>query len=72
MNHSMLSVLSRSVEGGSSPADMLRNLLSKLAGGSAMETSHGTVHIKCLRDAPVYSRKPSDQPSVQESHSVLW
>ena len=68
----MLSVLSQSVEGGSSPADMLRNLLSKLAGRLATETSHGTAHIKCLRDAPAYSRKPSDQLSVQESHSVLW
>ena len=48
--------------GRSSCADMLRNLLLKLAGGSAM--SHGTKHTNCLRNAPAYCEKPPDQLSA--------
>ena len=48
--------------GSSSPADMLRNFLLKLAGGSAM--SHGTEHTNYLRNAPAYCEKPPDQLSA--------
>lgn len=68
----MSSARSRSVSGGSSPADTLRDLLFKLPGGSGGEMSRDMEGIERLRDAPAYGGKPPDQLSPQELHSVLW
>jgi len=68
----MDSARSRSVSGGPSQADVVRDLLFKLPGGEGSEISRDLEGIERLRDAPAYGGKPPAEMSPQELHSVLW
>src|SRR5579863_6529570 len=68
----MDSARSRSMSGGSSPADILRDYLFKLPGGAGTEISRDMEGIERIRDAPASGGKPPAEMSPQELHSVLW
>jgi hypothetical protein len=68
----MASAQSRSVSGGSSSIDTLRDLLFKLPGGSGTEITREMDGVERIRDAPAYGGKPPEQMNPQELHSVLW
>jgi hypothetical protein len=68
----MDSARSRSVSGGTSPADILRDYLFKLPGGTGTEISRDMEGIERIRDAPAHGGKPPTEMSPQELHSVLW
>jgi hypothetical protein len=60
------------VSAGRSPADILRDLLFKLPGGSGTEITRDMEGIERIRDAPTQGGKPPEQMSPQELHAVLW
>ena len=72
LNKAMADARSRSMQGGSGPADTLRDLLFNLPGGSGSEMSRDMANITRLRDAPSQGGKPPEMMSPQELHSVLW
>jgi hypothetical protein len=72
LNKAMDSARSRSVSGGLSPVDDLRDLLFKLPGGTGAEITREMEGVQRIRDAPVHGGKPPEQMSPQELHSVLW
>ena len=57
---------------GRSPADILRDLLFKLPGGSGAEITRDMEGIERIRNAPAQGGKPPEQMSPQELHAVLW
>jgi len=68
----MDSARSRSVSGGSSFVDGLRDLLLKLPGGTGTEITREMEGVQRIRDAPAHGGKPPEEMSPQEMHSVLW
>ena len=68
----MDSAHSRSVSGGSSSVNGLRDLLFKLPGGTGTEITREMEGVQRIRDAPAQGGKPPEQMSPQELHSVLW
>jgi hypothetical protein len=68
----MDSARSRSVSGGSTSVDGLRDMLFKLPGGTGTEITREMDGVQRIRDAPAYGGKPPEQMSPQELHSVLW
>ena len=72
LNKAMDSARSRSMSGGPSQADTIRDLLFKLPGGEGSEISRDMEGIERIRDAPAYGGKPPGEMSPQELHSVLW
>ncbi|KAI0300153.1 heterokaryon incompatibility protein Het-C-domain-containing protein [Multifurca ochricompacta] len=72
LNKAIASARSRSVPGGRSPPDILRDLLFKLPGGSGAEMTRDMEGIERIRDAPAQGGKPPEQMSPQELHAVLW
>jgi len=72
LNKAMDSARSRSMSGGSSPVDGLRDLLFKLPGGTGTEITREMEGVQRIRDAPAHGGKPPEQMSPQELHSVLW
>ena len=64
----------RSGPGGSagSPADVLRDLLFKLPGGSGSEISRELEGVERIRAGPAQGGKRPEDMSPQELHAVLW
>lgn len=58
--------------GPSSPADVLRDLLFKLPGGSGNEMSRDMQSIEQLRAGPAQGGLNPETMSPQELHAVLW
>ncbi|KAI0281811.1 heterokaryon incompatibility protein HET-C [Russula aff. rugulosa BPL654] len=72
LNKAMDSARERSVSGGPSSVDGLRDLLFKLPGGTGTEITREMEGVQRIRDAPAHGGKPPEQMSPQELHSVLW
>ncbi|KZT25751.1 Het-C-domain-containing protein [Neolentinus lepideus HHB14362 ss-1] len=64
---------SRSMGGGTSPADVLRDLLFKLPGGGGNEMSREMETVERIRAGPSQpgAKRPEDM-NPQEIHAVLW
>ncbi|TFK49110.1 Het-C-domain-containing protein [Heliocybe sulcata] len=64
---------SRSMGGGTSPSDVLRDMLFKLPGGGGGEMSREMESVERIRAGPSQpgSKRPEDM-SPQEIHAVLW